>query len=124
MSDNFISEILQIWTDIKYEASIHFIEQLKAQNLSMATLSYTSWKHTYTPYIMVFNRKRRSSDERYDELSIFLGLYQNKLSYFSRVYQRLKPYGKAPKKTYIMLLPTMKLSLILFRDKTTKQTSI
>ena len=76
MSDNFISEILRIWTDIKYEASIHFIEQLKALNLSMAKLSYTSWKPTHTPKIMVLNRKRRSSDERYDEFSIFLGLYR------------------------------------------------
>ena len=39
-------------------------------------------------------------------------------------YQRLKPYGKATKKTYTILPPTTKLSLILFKGKTTKQTSI
>ena len=33
ISDIFISEILRIWTDIKYEASIYSMEQLKAQNL-------------------------------------------------------------------------------------------
>ena len=33
MSDTFTSEILQIWTDIKYEANIASIEQLKAHNL-------------------------------------------------------------------------------------------
>ena len=33
ISDTFTSEILHIWTDIKYEANIFSIEQLKAQNL-------------------------------------------------------------------------------------------
>ena len=33
ISETFTSEILQIWTDIKYEANISSIEQLKAQNL-------------------------------------------------------------------------------------------
>ena len=33
ISDTFISEILRIWTDIKYEDNIYSIEQLKAQNL-------------------------------------------------------------------------------------------
>ena len=33
ISDTFISEILRIWTDIKYEANIYSVEQLKAQNL-------------------------------------------------------------------------------------------
>ena len=33
ISDNFVSEILRIWTDIKHEASIRSIEQLKAQNV-------------------------------------------------------------------------------------------
>jgi len=32
ISESFTSEILQIWTDIKYEANISSIEQLKAQN--------------------------------------------------------------------------------------------
>ena len=32
-NQTFTSEILQIWTDIKYEANISSIEQLKAQNL-------------------------------------------------------------------------------------------
>ena len=38
ISDIFISEILRIWTDIKYEASIYSMEQLKAQNLWQNTL--------------------------------------------------------------------------------------
>ena len=33
ISDTFTSEILHIWTDIKYEANISSIEQLKAQYL-------------------------------------------------------------------------------------------
>ena len=32
ISDTFISETLRIWTDIKYEANIYSIEQLKAVN--------------------------------------------------------------------------------------------
>ena len=33
ISDTFISEILRIWTGIKYEANIYSFEQLKAQNV-------------------------------------------------------------------------------------------
>ena len=47
ISDIFISEILQIWTDMKYEASIYSMEQLKAQKL-MAKHSHTSRKQTHT----------------------------------------------------------------------------
>ena len=47
ISDTFISEILRIWTDIKYEDNIYSIEQLKAQKF-MAKLSYTSRKQTHT----------------------------------------------------------------------------
>ena len=51
ISDIFISEILRIWTDIKYEASIYSMEQLKEQNLWQNTLirvgnkpiHYKSW---------------------------------------------------------------------------------
>ena len=51
LSDTFISEILRIWTDIKYEANIYSIEQLKAQNLWQNSLirvgnkpiHYESW---------------------------------------------------------------------------------
>ena len=50
-SDAFISEIIRIWTDIKYEANIHFTEQLKAQNFWQNSLMqvgnkpihYRSW---------------------------------------------------------------------------------
>ena len=51
ISDTFTSEILQIWTDIKFEANIYSIEQLKAQNLWQNSLirvgnkpiHYKSW---------------------------------------------------------------------------------
>lgn len=51
ISDTFTSEILQIWTDIKYEANISSIEQLKAHNLWQNSLirvgnrpiHYRSW---------------------------------------------------------------------------------
>ena len=51
ISDTSISEILRIWTDIKYEANIYSIEQLKAQNLWQNSLirvrskpiRYKSW---------------------------------------------------------------------------------
>ena len=51
ISDTFISEILRIWTDIKYEDNIYSIEQLKAQNLWQNSLirvgnkpiHYKSW---------------------------------------------------------------------------------
>ena len=33
ISDTLISEILRIWTDIKHEANIYSIEQIKPQNL-------------------------------------------------------------------------------------------
>ena len=39
ISDTFISETLRIWTDIKYEANIYSIEQLKAQNLLIILLN-------------------------------------------------------------------------------------
>ena len=32
IANTFISEILRIWTDIKYEANIDFTEELKAQS--------------------------------------------------------------------------------------------
>ena len=47
LSDTFISEILRIWTDIKYEANIYSIEQLKAQNLWQNFL-YESETNPYT----------------------------------------------------------------------------
>ena len=51
ISDTFTLEILQIWTDIKYEATISSIEQLKAHNLWQNSLirvgnrpiHYRSW---------------------------------------------------------------------------------
>ena len=51
ISDTFTLEILQIWTDIKYEANISSIEQLKAHNLWQKSLirvgnrpiHYRSW---------------------------------------------------------------------------------
>jgi len=51
ISDTFISELLQIWTDIKYEANIYSSEQLKAQHLWQNSLirvgnkpiHYKSW---------------------------------------------------------------------------------
>ena len=39
ISDTFISETLRIWTDIKYEANIYSIEQLKALNLFIILLN-------------------------------------------------------------------------------------
>ena len=51
ISDTFTLEILQVWTDIKYEATISSIEQLKAHNLWQNSLirvgnrpiHYRSW---------------------------------------------------------------------------------
>ena len=44
ISDAFTLEILQTFTDIRYEDSISFVEQFKAQ--SLAKLSYMFWKQT------------------------------------------------------------------------------
>ena len=130
ISDTFISEILSIWTDINYEANIYSTEQLKAQNL---------WQNS-VGNIPIHNKSWSSKGVRnvghlmkdsiqflsFEDFKEHFNIKTNFLT-FQGVLSAIKAlYGKATKKIYTILPPTMELSLIshFFKGKTTKQTSI
>ena len=117
LSDTFISEILRIWTDIKYEANIYSIEQLKAQNLWQNSLirvgnkpiHYESWSSKgvrNVGHLMKDSMHFLSCEDLTERFNIKTNFLTFQLSHSN--------YGKVTKKTYTILPPTTKLSLILF----------
>ena len=129
--DSFTLEILQIWSDIKYEANIPSIEQLKAHNLWQNSLirvrnrpiHYRSWSSkgvTTVGHLMKEDNNFLSfSDftERYDIKTNFL-TFQGVISAVKSLWKSNEANLHNDNAIYESFIDTF------FKDEKTKQASI
>ena len=122
ISESFTSEILQIWTDIKYEANISSIEQLKAQNLWQNSLirvgnrpiHYRSWssKGVKTVGHLI---KDENNFLSFSDFTEHYNIKTNFLTFHGMISAVIKPYGKETRQTSTTIMaPYTKLLLTPF----------